>query len=32
VPLTPEVLAYLAFPIDHWRLISTTNAIERVNA
>ena len=27
-----DVLAYLDFPIDHWRLISSTNAIERVNA
>jgi transposase-like protein len=27
-----EVLAYLAFPEEHWRSISSTNAIERVNA
>jgi transposase-like protein len=27
-----DVLAYLAFPTDHWRSISSTNAIERVNA
>jgi putative transposase len=27
-----EVLAYLAFPPDHWRSISSTNAVERVNA
>jgi putative transposase len=27
-----DVLAYLAFPVDHWRSISSTNAIERVNA
>jgi putative transposase len=26
------VLAYLDFPVDHWRSISSTNAIERVNA
>jgi transposase-like protein len=27
-----DVLAYLDFPVDHWRSISSTNAIERVNA
>ncbi len=27
-----DVLAYLAFPEEHWRSISSTNAIERVNA
>jgi transposase-like protein len=27
-----DVLAYLAFPVDHWRSVSSTNAIERVNA
>jgi transposase-like protein len=27
-----EVLAYLAFPSDHWRSTSSTNAVERVNA
>jgi putative transposase len=27
-----EVLAYLTFPPDHWRSISSTNAVERVNA
>jgi putative transposase len=27
-----DVLAYLDFPTDHWRSISSTNAIERVNA
>jgi transposase-like protein len=27
-----DVLAYLEFPVDHWRSISSTNAIERVNA
>jgi putative transposase len=27
-----EVLAYLDFPVDHWRSISSTNAIERVTA
>ena len=27
-----DVLAYLAFPQEHWRSISSTNAIERVNA
>jgi putative transposase len=27
-----DVLAYLDFPLDHWRSISSTNAIERVNA
>jgi putative transposase len=28
----PDVLAYLDFPVDHWRSVSSTNAIERVNA
>lgn len=28
----PDVLAYLTFPQDHWRAISSTNCIERVNA
>jgi putative transposase len=27
-----DVLAYLDFPVDHWRSISSTNAIERLNA
>jgi transposase-like protein len=27
-----DVLAHLAFPADHWKSISSTNAIERVNA
>jgi putative transposase len=27
-----DVLAYPDFPVDHWRSISSTNAIERVNA
>jgi transposase-like protein len=27
-----DVLAYLAFPQEHWRSISSTNTIERVNA
>src|ERR1019366_3187914 len=27
-----DVLAYLDFPVDHWRSISWTNAIARVNA
>ncbi|MGH7749233.1 MAG: IS256 family transposase, partial [Candidatus Dormibacteria bacterium] len=27
-----DVLAHLAFPPDHWKSISSTNAIERVNA
>jgi putative transposase len=27
-----DVLAYLDFPLDHWRSISSTNASERVNA
>ena len=27
-----DMLAYLDFPVDHWRSISSTNAIERVNA
>jgi putative transposase len=27
-----DVLAYLDFPVDHWRSISSTNPIERVNA
>ena len=27
-----DVLAYLAFPREHWSAISSTNAIERVNA
>ncbi len=27
-----DVLAYLSFPQDHWSAISSTNAIERVNA
>ena len=27
-----DVLAYLAFPAEHWRSISSTNTIERVNA
>lgn len=27
-----DVLAYRAFPEEHWRSISSTNAIERVNA
>jgi putative transposase len=27
-----DVLAYLTFPVDHWKSISSTNAIERVNA
>ena len=27
-----DVLAYLTFPPDHWRSISSTNAIERLNA
>ena len=27
-----DVLAYLDFPTDHWRSVSSTNAIERVNA
>ncbi|MGA7913208.1 MAG: transposase [Candidatus Dormiibacterota bacterium] len=27
-----DVLAYLDFPVDHWRSISSTKAIERVNA
>jgi len=27
-----DVLAYLDFPVDHWRSISSTSAIERVNA
>jgi len=27
-----DVLAYLDFPVDYWRSISSTNAIERVNA
>lgn len=27
-----DVLAYLVFPEEHWRSISSTNAIERVNA
>lgn len=27
-----DVLAYLDFPVEHWRSISSTNAIERVNA
>ena len=26
-----DVLAYLTFPVDHWKSISSTNAIERVN-
>ena len=26
------MLAYLTFPVDHWKSISSTNAIERVNA
>ena len=26
------MLAYLSFPLDHWRSISSTNAIERLNA
>ena len=26
------MLAYMAFPADHWRSISSTNAIERLNA
>ncbi len=28
----PEILAYLAFPLEHHSSISSTNAIERVNA
>lgn len=27
-----DVLAYMSFPVDHWRSISSTNAIERLNA
>lgn len=27
-----DVLAYMSFPADHWRSISSTNAIERLNA
>ena len=27
-----DLLAYLAFPPEHWRSISSTNALERVNA
>jgi putative transposase len=27
-----DLLAYLAFPAEHWRTISSTNALERVNA
>ena len=27
-----DLLAYLAFPSEHWRSISSTNALERVNA
>ncbi len=27
-----DVLAYLAFPAEHWRSISSTNTIGRVNA
>jgi transposase-like protein len=27
-----DVLAYLAFPIEHWRSISSTNVLERLNA
>ena len=27
-----DLLAYLAFPAEHWRSISSTNALERVNA
>jgi putative transposase len=27
-----DVLAYMSFPSDHWRSISSTNAIERLNA
>ena len=27
-----DVLAYMTFPADHWRSISSTNAIERLNA
>lgn len=27
-----DVLAYMSFPPDHWRSISSTNAIERLNA
>jgi hypothetical protein len=27
-----DVLTYMAFPADHWRSISSTNAIERLNA
>jgi putative transposase len=27
-----DVLAYLTYPMDHWRSISSTNAIERLNA
>jgi transposase-like protein len=27
-----DVLAYLTFPVDHWKSISLPNAIERVNA
>jgi transposase-like protein len=27
-----DVLAYLAFPVEHWRSISSTNVLERLNA
>ena len=27
-----DVLAYMTFPLDHWKSISSTNAIERLNA
>ena len=27
-----DVLAYLAFPSEHWRSISSTNVLERLNA
>ena len=27
-----DVLAYLAFPLEHWRSISSTNVLERLNA
>jgi transposase-like protein len=28
----PDLLAYLVFPVDHWRSISSTNVLERLNA
>ena len=28
----PDLLAYLVFPIDHWRSISSTNVLERFHA